>query len=233
MRILTTVRAAFAAILISAAGAASADHPGWTYRVEITNLTRGQSFTPLLLATHDRSVALFEVGEPAGEPHEILAEAGDTAPLEAKLSEAGRAVRDVVPGSGLTAPGQTVTFEIRAHPFRDVLSLAGMLIPTNETFVGLDAVRLPIGRTVVYAAAYDAGTEGNDQSCAHMPGPRCGGEGYSPAPADDDEGFVYVGNGFHTLGDSDAEGFEVLGPLTYDWNNPVARIEISRVRGRR
>jgi hypothetical protein len=65
----------------------------------------------------------------------------------------------------------------------------------------------------------------NDQNCANIPGPRCGGEGTSPAPQPSDEGFVHVGNGFHDLGDAPG----VLAPAHYDWNNPVAIVTIRRV----
>ena len=72
-----------------------------------------------------------------------------------------------------------------------------MLIPTNDTFVALDSVRLPrVGSTARLAIAYDAGTEANDQNCNNMPGPRCGGVGFSPGPNVGDEGYVYVSNGF-------------------------------------
>jgi hypothetical protein len=38
---------------------------GPQYEVTITNLTRGQQFTPILVATHREGVALFDVGTPA------------------------------------------------------------------------------------------------------------------------------------------------------------------------
>ena len=57
--------------------------------VTITNLTQGQIFTPIVAASHKRSVKLFELGEPASEPLEILAEAGDTAPLRTMLGQSG------------------------------------------------------------------------------------------------------------------------------------------------
>ena len=74
--------------------------------------------------------------------------------------------------------------------------------------------------------AYDAGTEDNDQSCANIPGPRCGGEGFVSGGG---EGFVHISNGFHDLGDTDENGAEVLGPATYDWRNSVARITVKRI----
>ena len=74
--------------------------------------------------------------------------------------------------------------------------------------------------------AYDAGTEANDQNCANIPGPRCGGTGYVAEAGEGDEGFIHIGNGFHELGSEDADGSEILGPQTYDWRNNVARITV-------
>ncbi|MEQ8993810.1 MAG: spondin domain-containing protein, partial [Pseudomonadales bacterium] len=54
-------------------GTAQADG-GLRYQVSITNLTKGQAFTPPLVVTHDASVSQFQVGAPASLPLEILAE---------------------------------------------------------------------------------------------------------------------------------------------------------------
>jgi hypothetical protein len=78
--------------------------------------------------------------------------------------------------------------------------------------------------------AFDAGSEANDQNCANIPGPRCGGAGSSPGTNAGDEGFVHISNGFHELGSMDDIGNEILGPLTYDWRNPVATITVRRIR---
>jgi hypothetical protein len=106
-----------------------------------------------------------------------------------------------------------------------------MLIPTNDTFFALNQQRLPLRGSATYLVpAYDAGSEANDQNCANIPGPRCGGAGSSPGNNEGDEGFVHIGNGFHELGSVGENGAEVLGPLMYDWRNPVARITVRRVR---
>ena len=97
---------------------------------------------------------------------------------------------------------------------------------TNDTFVALNGVRLPRTTATYTAIAYDSGTEANDQNCRNIPGPRCGGEGFSPGPNAGDEGYVYVSNGFHDLGNNR----RLLGPAVYDWRNPVARITVRRVR---
>lgn len=228
----TIIRLAALTALALTASHAVADHRA-TYEVTITNITQGQTFTPFLLATHKPSIALFEPGATASPELEVLAEGGATGPLAETLAGAGNAVADIVSGDGLLLPGNSLTFEIQGDLGRAYLSLAAMLIPTNDTFVALDTARLPFrGSVSYYARAYDAGTEENDQSCAHMPGPRCGGEGHSPVPGPGDEGFVHIGNGFHELGDTDAGGAEVLGPATYDWRNPVAKVTITAKRRR-
>ena len=159
----------------------------------------------------------------------MLAEDGGTGPLTEVLETSGRAA-DVETIGGLLPPGQSASVRIRAYGRANRLSTAAMLIPTNDTFFAIDSIRLPrYGSATYFATAYDAGTEENDQNCANMPGPRCGGEGLSAEPAEGDEGFVYVGNGFHDLGPSEDPEIEILGPAVYDWRNPVARVVVRRV----
>ncbi len=225
------LRSLIAVFCLTATGLAAADsyRPINTYKVTITNITRAQTFTPQLVVTHNKKVRLFELGKPASAALATLAESGDTQPLTDVLAGAGRKVGDVKTISGLLLPGKSVSTTITANPYRQpFISLAAMLIPTNDTFVALNTIRLPYLRKTVMAPAYDAGSELNDQNCLNMPGPRCGGAGDS-APADTDEGYVYIGNGFHELGDVDEAGNEILGPLTYDWRNPVAKITIQRI----
>jgi hypothetical protein len=237
-RLATLATLALATTLVTTLATTSAladsgSRGGEAYQVTITNITQGQTFTPFLLATHQSSIALFELGSAASDELAQLAEGGATGPLAEVLDAAGEAVGDIAQGDSLLEPGQSITFTVHARGRTQYLSLAAMLIPTNDTFVALDTVELPSrGSATYFAQAYDAGTEANDQSCANMPGPRCGGAGYSPVPGPGDEGFVHVGNGFHELGDVDANGFDVLGPATYDWRNAVAKITISTTHGR-
>ena len=95
-----------------------------------------------------------------------------------------------------------------------------MLLPTNDSFVALNRVRLPrYGKATYFARGYDAGSEPNDEWCANIPGPVCGGAGASPEAGG--EGFVHVANGIHGIGDLDA--------AVYDWRNPVAKVVIKAV----
>lgn len=199
------------------------------YEVSITNITRGQTFTPQFVATHDSSVSLFSFGKPASTSLEILAESGDTAPLTADAQALPNQVGHALTIPGLLTPGKTATTKISSNDGHHYLTIAAMLIPTNDTFVALSAMKLPDEGSISYIArAYDAGTEENDQNCAHIPGPRCGGEALSVV-SDTDEGFVYVSNGFQDLGSMDDEGNEILSPKVYDWRNPIAQITITRI----
>ncbi len=217
-RIITRAVLAMAAVALLA-GPAMAER-GATYDVSITNLTRAQIFTPFLVASHRADVALFVPGDAPSAELAALAEGGDTGPLAALLS-ANPDVGQVTGSAGLLFPGETVTVTVAGGDGYRYLSLAAMLIPTNDGFVALRSVRLPATpdtRTVA-AVAYDAGSEPNDELCASIPGPDCGGAGGSPGIGG--EGHVHVHSGIHGVGDLD--------PATFDWRNPVAEIRIVRV----
>ena len=220
------LRSILTLILVFACSGAFAQNRN-LYEVTITNITKGQTFTPQLVVTHERDSVLFELGQPASLGLEQLAEGGATDVLQDELAAVAS---DAVTIDGLLGPGETATTRIEGRGRRDVISVAAMLIPTNDTFVALNSVPLPRNRAAaVYSVpAYDSGTEANDQNCANIPGPRCGGEGFNGTVAEGDEGFIYISNGFHNI-EGDGTG-EVLGPVVYDWRNPVARITVTRVR---
>jgi len=189
------------------------------YEVTVTNLTRGQSFTPLLVATHDRSISLFKAGTPSTNELGILAEGGNIQPLSDLLFDTGR-VKDIQTNGALLDPGKTVMIKVKASSRARFLSVVAMLIPTNDAFVSLNRVPLPLYAKTYTAIAYDAGTEPNDEKCVNIPGPVCGGEGHSPNR--NGEGFVHVHAGIHGIGDLQAS--------EYDWRNPVAKITVKRVK---
>lgn len=200
------------------------DGKGALFEVTITNVTRDQSFTPFLVVAHRPSVRLFEVGQPASEQLEALAEVGNTVPFQEALSVTP-GVHGITVGGGLLAPGQKTTMEVEGHSY-DRVSLAAMLIPTNDGFVALSSAG-PFARGLqsTYAPAYDAGTEVNDELCASIPGPdyvECGGPGGGGAPEGGEEGFVRIHEGVHGEGDFFA--------ATRDWRNPVAKVTVRRVR---
>ena len=209
--------------------------PAWAqsqarYRVTITNLTKGQTFTPVLIASHTPATRIFAPGTAASPQLQVLAEEGDTAMLAALLRGTSTTVGEVVTGppplAGLQTPGTTRTYDISGGGTFTQLSLAAMLIPTNDAFVGANSVTLPSGfdPIVVDLLAYDSGTEINDELCASIPGPsftECGGPGGGGRPGRG-EGAVTVHNGMHGVGTMSA-------PLR-DWRGPVARVTIVRVQ---
>lgn len=199
---------------------------GQRFEVTVTNLTRGQQFTPILVASHREGLTLFTEGSPASRELATLAEEGDTGPLMAQL-RGRRDVREVVTSPGLLNPGATATIVVAAGGPFDHLSVAAMLIPTNDTFFSLNGVEGPKGRQVLtlYSPAYDAGSEVNDELCSSIPGPffaECGGPGGGGHPLEGQEGYVHISAGIHGIGD--------LCASQRDWRNPVAKLTVRRLR---
>jgi len=225
MKALTTLAAGAIAACALLPVTASADgrfyNKDRSYEVTITNVS-GTTFTPLLTVAHKSSVSLFEAGTEASDELAVLAEGGATGPFETLLGTLPDVIGDVETTDGLLAPGQSVTVRLdTTRDFRTVSVLA-MLLPTNDSFVGLNTVRAPqrmFQRFNYTAIGYDAGSEPNDELCANIPGPQCGGAG--PSPDAGGEGYIRVSPGIHGEGDLNASD--------YDWRNPVARISIVRV----
>ncbi len=190
------------------------------YEVTVTNITAHQVFTPLLVASHTPGLRLFELGQPASAELEMLAEGGDIAPLmTAAMGSAD--VMDVQTNGAVMLPGESVTVVVTADSTFNQISVAAMLIPTNDAFMAVNSTTIPDGpeAKTIRALGYDSGTEANDQLCNHIPGPPsvCTGEGFNVS-RDEAEGFVHIHRGIHAIGD--------LAPETYDWRNPVANVTI-------
>ena len=207
--------------VLAVAGVQAGDNDVYVHKVTITNVTRGQTFTPILVASHRSGMTLFESGAPANPEIVAMAESGDIGPLKTLLGDM-RGVHGISDSGGLLHPGDSVTVTVASKRGSDHISLVGMLIPTNDSFVALNNVRASRNhRPVTYnAPAYDAGSETNDELCVSIPGPVCGGAGLSPN--DDGEGYVHISAGIFGSGDLP----EVA---DRDWRNPVAQISIRRV----
>ena len=198
-------------------GASFADE---MYKVTITNITRGVSFTPILAITHKAGHPLFNLGDAASDELAAIAEGGDTAPFSEKLLNSGMAY-GAASSSGLLAPGASVSIMVAADGDFEYLTVASMLLPTNDGFIAVNGMKLPDGKKtkVMYSPGYDAGSENNDELCASIPGPFCKGEAFS---AGQGEGYVHIHGGIKGIADLDA--------ANYDWRNPVAKITVMRVK---
>ncbi len=207
-----------------------------TYDVTIENLTTGQPFSPGIAATHTKRVHVFRRGAAASEGIRAIAEDGNPLVAMDELTGAD-GFHDVVvtgpPPVGCIGCGgppfpTSITFQIEAASNAKRLSLAVMLICTNDGFVGLDRVKLPDGfkpRTF-YAGTYDAGTEANDELFTSMVDP-CGGsgplavgpDGLNDRTATSDD--IARHRGISGVGDLD--------PSVYGFEKRVAKITVQRM----
>lgn len=188
------------------------------YEVTVTNVTKGMTFTPIMVATTRRGDQFFQLGAEASAEVEAMAETGDLGPLQASLD-----AHDISNSSFLPflAPGESVTQLVATRGRYRNVSIAAMLIPSNDTFFAVNGVPGPRGMKsiTINVPAYDAGSELNDELCVSLPGPGCDGD---PGPISmNGEGYVYVSNGIRGIGDLDAN--------LLDFNNPVAQVTITRV----
>ena len=193
------------------------------YRVEITNLTRGQIFSPPVVATHTKDLpALFTVGTPASAELAFVAEDAVNQPLITQLLQSNE-VGDVQIITGLNGPilpGETASMVLLGGGKFKRISLVGMLVITNDAFFGLNGVELKNKGLSHRSPAYDAGSEANNELCAFIPGPPCGNGGVRATAGA--EGYVHVHAGIHGIGD--------LAAADFDWRNDVAQIRITRLR---
>lgn len=99
-------------------------HAKKQYKITITNITKGVSFTPLLAATHNRDARFFTVGEPASEAVSRIAEGGDIAVLKEELDDSEN-VFSTANSEGLLAPGASVEITIGGHRRYGRISIPG------------------------------------------------------------------------------------------------------------
>jgi hypothetical protein len=210
--------------------------------LSVTNLTHATYFTPLLIAAHDRHTDLFEPGVAASAHLQAMAEGGDISGLiDDVIVAGGDYVAD--PAGGLLAPGAIAeaVIDLQRHRNRK-LSLVGMLLPTNDGFVGLDSLKIPRrpGTYTVYLHAYDAGTEANDELITGGGAPNTPGIPADPGANAGTGGVASVGSDHNptvhihrgVIGDDDPNGGSSdLDARVHTWQGPVAKLVI-RVGGR-
>lgn len=198
------------------------------FEVSTTNLTVAQPLSPIAVIVHDTSVQMFSIGTPASAGVEEVAEEGATSTLLESIDAAAQGS-----GNAVVPPGSSdaVTIELPGSDSSGMrLSLITMLVNTNDAFTainGMDVSQLAIGESVTLAIpAYDAGTEANSEEGEDIPGPAGGGEGFN-ATRDDIRDQVTMHAGVVTA--DDGLPGSALGHI-HRWDNPVARVTISRVQ---
>jgi hypothetical protein len=203
------------------------------FEVTIVNMSHAQPLSPGVLVTHDSRARLFQTGSAASEGIRLIAENGDPTTAIGELGSAQGVAAVISTGAPVHrrgGPGEnSLTMQISSEPDASYLSMALMMICTNDGFVGLDSVLLPDGpETAVYfATPYDAGTEYNDELSSSIVDP-CGaigpvefpGDGLNDRTATTDT--VELHPGIAGSGDLD--------DVAHQWRNKVAQVKIRRLR---
>lgn len=211
--------------------------------VEVYNLTHAIYFTPLLVAAHSSEARMFEVGTAASTSLQAMAEGGSIDGLATDLQALGANIV-ANPAGGLLAPGESAIAALDPTRRNRRLSLVGMLLPTNDGFVGLDSLVIPRdpGTYTFYLNAYDAGTEANDEiinggGAPGVPGIPAdpggnGGSGATGVSTTEHNHMVHIHRGI--FGDTDAAGgMSDLDSRVHRWDNPVAKVVVTVKPGRR
>ena len=193
--------------------------------VTITNLTKGVSFTPLLVSAHAANSQLFNDGAASSTNLKSMAEGGDVSGLLADLNAAGaNSVEN--PAAGLLSAGASTTTSVTTTAGNEYLSIVAMMLPTNDGFVAMNSVKIPTlaGVYKYELNAHDAGTEANDELAANIPA-LATGSGATGVSASA-EGFVHIHRG--SLGDFDGvAGVSDLDARTDRFLNPVASVIVT------
>lgn len=210
------------ATLAGAWSAATASAPAVNqaarYEITVTNVTRGQILGPVMASAHSSAVTLFELGEPVSAELAHLAEEGDPSMLINSLTLDPNVLIARTNGAP-TMPGDDAVVQIVVDDNNPYISLASMLVSTNDAFIALRNIPAPASEATYLARVYDAGSEFNSEDCAYVPGPPCGSGGsHDPTPA---EGFVRIHEGVH--------GIASLAAEAYDWRGEAAQVRIRRL----
>jgi len=201
----------------------------YRYDVQVSNLTANQPLSPLAVMAHNRNYQLFHVGQPSSVELEHLAEGGSNAELIA-LMDSDDNITHATSGNGLILPGQSDQVTITIDPKQSgYLSVASMLVNTNDAFVGetgLSLKNLSVGESYEMSMnVWDSGTELNDELAATIPGPAGGGEGFNAARNDTSDAVS-----FHAGIISQDDGLTQSAlSANHRFLNPGAKLTITRV----
>ncbi len=202
------------------------------FRIDVTNLTAAQPFSPVAVIAHDGSYSLFTVGSPASDALELLAEGGDNGDL---LSDASTSASVITTASDTapTGPGASTSLTITVEEDQTTgleLIATTMLVNSNDAFTALNNLNIAnmaVGETrQVNTISYDSGTEANSEAAGSIPGPVDGGEGFNSA-RDDIADIVTMHSG--VLTSDDGLSTSVLTDI-HRWDNPIARISVTRTQ---
>lgn len=209
-----------------------------SYKVTLINLTSGQPFSPGVAITHREHFSLFHVGGLASDEIAAIAQGGNEVPAATAFAGKPGVTELVDLATPLTPFGKNVgpftffkQFEIKAQR-GDRLSLATMLICTNDGFTGLDGARLPNrGSKVFLTNGYDAGRELNTEASKDLVDP-CSGLGPVKLAGDPNgnvDGAVENHPAERIAHHPGITGGADLDPVLHSWDDPVLLVIVERV----
>lgn len=193
-----------------------------SYEVVVTNMTNFQPLSPVAVILHQEG-NLWTLGESASVELETMAEGGDNSGLLGLPVAMATAS-----GAAPIGPGGNETITVTIDDVTDAkLSVATMLVNTNDAFSGLNAwdlSQLAVGDSwTTTTRAYDSGTEANSEAAGTIPGPADGGTGFEAER--DDVDFVGAHSG--VVSSDDGLTTSVL-DSQHKFDNPVMRIRVTR-----
>jgi len=197
----------------------------YSYQVTMVNLTHSQPLSPLAVLLHGDDT-MWSIGTPVSNALEILAEGGDNSDFLASdgVISASSADSVLMPGNSVTMT-MTTTDEMATH-----LTLASMLVNTNDAFVGLTGLELStlaLNTSKSWnLSVYDAGSEFNSELPGTIPGPADGGTGYDVIRDDvNDQLTRHQG----IVGHDDGLTASVLSQA-HKFDNPAIRLTVQRTQ---
>lgn len=237
-RLMVLMMVAALALGLLAPTASADDTHVITYEVTIENLSN-QPLSPAVAATHVPGLGMWIPGELASAELIEIAENGNQIPAFDALSANPDVTSVVDVGVPLTPRGtevgdftDSVTFTIEGYP-GDRLSLATMLICSNDGFTGVTNLRLPNADQVrmTRTRAYDAGSEANTEVSEDIVDP-CSGLGLVALDGDPDgnnnEGIdTEEGVAIHPGVSGEGE----LTRMDHGWRRSIAKVTIVAVNG--
>ncbi|MCF2847775.1 spondin domain-containing protein [Pseudoalteromonas sp. ACER1] len=196
----------------------------YEFTVHVTNLTNAQPLSPIAAIAHTEGM-LWQIGEPASAALELMAEGGDNSELLAADFNMNSSSAE-----SPLLPGEQVTLMLSTEQLDSLkISLATMLVNTNDAFTGLNAIdvsSLAVNESLSRTSfAYDAGTEANSEAAGTIPGPADSGEGYNEMRDDIDRVAMHPG----VISQNDGLTNSVL-TSQHKFDNPVARFTITRTQ---
>ncbi|WP_201294565.1 spondin domain-containing protein [Colwellia sp. 20A7] len=205
--------------------------------ITVTNLTQGLHFTPIVTSAHSSDNHIFMSGATATAELQAMAEGGDISGLVSLLSNIDANTNEN-PAAGLLAPGLSTTYTLTNDSANTHLSLAAMVLPSNDGFVGLDSWEIPTeaGTYTINLNAYDAGTEANNElvngggapGVLGIPAAPGGDAGTNGTGVTDTESNTTIHIHRGNLGDEMVDGGKSdLNNSIHRWLNPVAKLTIT------